>query len=96
MRRLLSDVTITPDPTGLPGFGTFQGLVNAVSSFALLACLAAAIIGGVMWAFGASSSNASAASKGQRTVAGAIVGALIIGAAAILINFFYHAGGALN
>ncbi len=96
LASILGDVTINPTNTGLPGFNTFQGMINGVAAFALLGCLAAAIIGGVIWAFGASSSNVSAASKGQKTVGGAVIGALIIGASAILINFFYNAGKALN
>ena len=96
MLRVLVDVSVNPNPSALPGFGTFQELVNAVAAFALLGCLAAAILGGVTWAFGASSSNVAAASKGQKTVGGAIIGALIIGASALLVNFFYHAGAALH
>ena len=94
--RALLDVSVTPNPSAIIGFGTLQTLVNAIAAFALLGCLAAAIIGGVTWAFGASSSNVAAASKGQKTVAGSIVGALIIGAASILVNFFYHTGSTLH
>jgi hypothetical protein len=94
--RVFSAVSVNPSPAALPGFGTLQSLVDAVAAFALLGCLAAAILGGVMWAFGASSSNPAAASKGQKTVGGAIIGAVIIGASAILINFFYNTGSSLH
>src|SRR5690242_14439764 len=82
--------TPSPTPAALPGHQTFQELVNAVTWFALVTCAVAAIIGGVTWAFGASSTNAAAAGKGQKTVAGAVIGALINGAAAILNNWSYH------
>ena len=84
--------TPSPNPAALPGHQTFQELVNAVTWFALVACVVAAIIGAVTWAFGASSTNAAAASKGQKTVAGAVIGAIIIGASSILINWFYNLG----
>jgi hypothetical protein len=98
MHRFLGDVPISwhPDPGGLPGFGTFTDLVNAIGAFALIGCLAAAILGGVTWAFGSSSSNAAAASKGQKMVVGAIVGAVVIGAASILIRTFYGIGTNLH
>ena len=92
----LSVVSFNPNPGALPGFGTFQSLVDAVAAFALLGCLVAAIIGGVAWAFGASSSNPAAASKGQKTVVGAVLGAVVIGASALLINFFYNTGQTLH
>lgn len=94
--RSLTTVTVNPNPAALPGFGTLQNLVDAIAAFALLGCLAAAIIGGVVWAFGASSSNPAAAGKGQKMVAGAIVGSVVIGAAALLINFFYNTGATLT
>jgi Family of unknown function (DUF6112) len=95
--RWLTDVfTPNPNPSALPGSATFQSLVNAVTWFALVACLVAVIIGAVTWAFGSSSTNAAAASKGQKTVAGGIIGAVIIGASSILINFFYHLGFTLS
>lgn len=82
----------SPDPHALPGWGTFHDLVNAVGAFAILGCVVAAIIGGVAWAFGASSSNVEARGKGQKTVAAAVIGAVVIGASSLLINFFYNAG----
>ncbi len=94
--HLLLDVSIRPDGSALPGFGTIQDLVNAASAFALLGCLAAAILGGVIWAFGATSSNVAAASKGQKTVVASGLGAAVVGAAAILVNFFYHMGQGLH
>jgi hypothetical protein len=95
--RWLMDVPIpNPDPSAIPGSHTFRDLVNAVTWFALVACLVAVIIGAVTWAFGAGSTNAAAASKGQKTVAGGIIGAVIIGASSILINAFYHIGFTLH
>jgi hypothetical protein len=95
--KWLSDVfTPDPNPAALPGSETFQSLVDAVTWFALVACLVAVIIGAVTWAFGSSSTNAAAASKGQKTVVGGIIGAVIIGASSILINFFYHLGFTLS
>ncbi len=93
---VLGDVSWTPNPSALPGFGTLQGITNAVGAYALLGCLVAIIGGGVAWAAGSSSANAQVAAMGKKTVAGAIVGALIIGASSILINFFYHTGQTLH
>lgn len=94
--RFLMDVSWTPDPSALPGYNTFHDMVNAVGAFALLGCLVAALAGGVMWAFGSGSSNAASAAGGRKMVVGAIVGALVIGAASILINTFYGVGTHLH
>jgi hypothetical protein len=98
MHRFLGDNVPTwhPDPGGLPGIGTFSDLVNAIGYIALFCCLAAAILGGVTWAFGSSSSNAAAATRGQKMVVGAIAGAVVIGAANILIQRFYNIGVQLH
>ena len=89
-------VDLNPNPSALPGFGTLQSLTNAVAAFGLLLCLLAAIIGAISWAFGASSSNAVTASAGKKAVGGAIAGAVIIGAAATLVNFFYNTGHGIH
>jgi type IV secretory pathway VirB2 component (pilin) len=96
MHGFLAAVTFTPGGNALPGGTTLQNMINTLGTFAMLACVAAAVIGGVMWAFGAASSNAASASKGQKTVGGAVIGALVIGAAAVLVNFFFNAGQTLK
>src|SRR5579884_92046 len=85
-------VTWNPSPSGVPGYGTFRTFVNWGGSVALLACLAALIIGGARWALGSGSSNIEAAAGGRRMVVAAVAGAFVIGGAQILINTFFHQG----
>lgn len=98
MLRVLGATVVnwSPSTTGLPGFSTLQTVTDTVGMFALLGCLLALIGGGVAWAAGSSSSNPAVAATGKKAVAGAIVGAIIIGAASYLINFFYTMGQGIH
>lgn len=96
MVRLFTDVHVNPDPTGLPGGQQLQKLLNGLVFVGLLACVAAIVAGGATWFVGSHSGNYSAAMGGRRAVMAGIVGALVIGAAAALVNFFFHAGSAVK
>ncbi|MGH9164550.1 MAG: DUF6112 family protein [Acidimicrobiales bacterium] len=86
-------VRVTPDVSALPGGAQLQQLVNGAAAFALI-LLAGAISGGaVLWAVGAAGANYNQIGTGKRMVLLALGGALIIGAAAALVNFFNALGG---
>lgn len=90
-------VSINPtDTSSLIGFQTLQHVSNAVAGFALLGCAVAAVVGGARWAFGAGSTNVVEQAAGKKMVAGGVVGAVIIGAAATIINFAYTSGTQLH
>jgi len=92
----LADVTLNPKPNALPGAGTLQHLANGLAGWALIGSLVAVVVGAVTWALGSHSQNIHGAISGRRTVLVAGGSALLIGAAPILINFFFHAGTGLH
>ena len=89
-------VTLTPKPEKLPGSGTLQSMANGIAGWGLILALIAVVIGAVTWAFGSQSQNIHGAVSGRRTVMVAGGAALLIGAAPILINFFFSAGTGLH
>jgi MFS family permease len=94
--KLLADVTLTPDPGGLPGGQVLQGLVNGLGSWALVATLAGLVIGAALWALGAHAQNYQQSYVGRRTVLVSGLAALLVGAAPALVNFFFHAGTSVH
>jgi hypothetical protein len=93
---LLADVRLNPRPQALPGSGTLQQMANGLAGWGLILALVAVVIGAVTWALGSHSQNLHGAVTGRRTVLVAGGAALLIGAAPILINFFFHAGSSLH
>ena len=86
------NVKVDPQASGLPGSGVLQQLVNGLACWALLACLAAMIIGAAVWAFSAQSNNHHYAATGRRGLLVSAAAALAIGASSAIINFFAEAG----
>lgn len=85
-------VNVNPDPGGLPGSDAFQKLLNGAAALALLACVAAFVIGAAQWGFGSRAQNYSQAADGKERMLKSVGGAFGIGAVAAVINFFYSAG----
>ena len=92
MRILAQSVNMRPDFSVIPGSGTLQTLINGVGAFALLLSLAGIIIGGGLWGVGSLSSNHHAATMGKRATLYSVVGALIVGAGAALVNWAFGLG----
>lgn len=78
--------------TQLPGLQTFKGLVLGLIPYALVACVAAFLIGAILWAVGAFGHNPQHSSKGKTTLVIALVAALLIGGAAYLVGWFNARG----
>ena len=91
-----ADVKLNPKPGSLPGSGTLQQMANGIAGWGLVLALVAVVVGAVTWAFGSHSQNLHHAVSGRRTVLVAGGAALLIGAAPILVNFFFHAGRGLH
>ena len=91
-----ADVVLTPNASALPGSGTLQQMAKGVAGWGLILALVAVVVGAVTWAFGSHSQNLHHAVTGRRTVLIGGGAALLIGAAPILINFFFHAGTGLH
>lgn len=89
---LLLQVDVRPDPAGLPGTAQLQTVVNGLAWWALLACVAAVLIGAGAWAFGSRAGNYSAVGNGKSLVAGGIIGGFLVGAASAIVNFFTSVG----
>lgn len=85
-------VSVNPDPGALPGTNALQKLVNGGVALALLACVAAFVLGAAQWGFGSRSQNYSQAADGKERMLKSLGGAFGIGAVAAVINFFYNAG----
>ena len=85
-------VDVNPNPGGLPGSAAFQKLLNGAAALALLACVAAFVIGAAQWGFGSRAQNYSQAADGKERMLKSVGGAFGIGAVAAVINFFYSAG----
>jgi hypothetical protein len=93
---LFAGVSITPDPTNLPGSAELQKLANGLDGWALIAALVALVIGAALWSIGAHSQNYHHSMLGRRTVLTAIGAAILIGAAPEIVNFFFSAGKAVH
>jgi hypothetical protein len=92
MSILAQDVSFTPDFDAIPGAGPVQQLINGIGAFALLLALVGIIIGGAMWGIGSLSSNYHQAAVGKRATLYSVVGAIIVGSAAALVNWAFALG----
>ena len=93
---ILLDVSLNPDPSQLPGGGTLADLGNGLLGWGLIMTGVAFGFGGALWAAGTLSSNMAWAERGKQTLVVAAIAALMEGAAAIIINFFFHLGAGLH
>ncbi len=90
--RVPTDITITPNDTGLPGIAALRTIVGAVMTIGLILSVLAVIISAVVWGFGSNSSNPHLASRGKLGVLISCGAAIITGASVTLINFFWAVG----
>ncbi len=85
-------VNVQPNMGALPGGSTLQTLTDGIAGWALMIALIALLVGAASWAIGAHSQNYHQSSVGKRTVMVSAGAALLIGAAPVLINFFFSMG----
>ena len=90
------DPGISPNFGGLPGLTQLKNLVGGASAAVLIMLALAAIISGVVWAFGAMSNRPGAGSAGKMGVVVALGGAFLVGAASFLIKWFAQAGAGIG
>jgi hypothetical protein len=91
----LAQVKLHPDPDQLPGGEVLSNLTNGIAGFGLIFCLVGLVAGAAVWALGSNSNNYSQTLVGKRAVMICALAALLIGGAAAIINFFFHAGRAI-
>jgi hypothetical protein len=90
---VLGQVNVEPDASALPGGAQLQQIVNGVAAFSLVVLVGAVIAGAVLWAYGSATSTYNNINGGKRMVLISALGAIIVGGAAALINFFTAMGG---
>lgn len=76
---------VTPDVSVWQYLTSFIDTLGGLQALALIACVVGVITGGVLWAVGASGSNASIASKGRWAVIGAFGNAAVAAVISALI-----------
>jgi MFS family permease len=94
--QMVADVSLAPDPSGLPGSQELQNLANGLGGWALILALVGLLVGAAAWALGSHSQNYHQSMTGRRAVLISALAALLIGAAPALVNFFFHAGQAVH
>jgi hypothetical protein len=90
------DVTLSPDPTALPGGQVLQHLMNGLGGWALILALAGLLVGAATWAVGSHGSNDQQSFTGRRAVLISGLAALLIGAGPAIVNFFFAAGRSVH
>lgn len=88
-------VEVTPDSSGLPGGPQLQKVVNGLAFLSLIALAGGVVAGAVWWGVGSAGGNPVQAAGGKRMVAISLLGAVIVGGAAGLINFFNTLGSGI-
>lgn len=90
--RVLTDINISPNDTGLPGISQLRTIVGAVMTVGLILSVLALIISAIVWAVGSNSSNPHLSSRGKVGVLAACLAAAVCGGAVTLVNFFWGVG----
>ena len=90
--NIIGKVDINPDPGKLPGGPQIQTLLDGLGGWALFATLGGLLISAIVWALGSFGGNYHAVSRGKTGVLVCAAAALIVGAAAPIINFFSNLG----
>jgi hypothetical protein len=90
------DVSVHPNPDGLPGGAQIQQILNGLGGWALLAALGGLLVSVIVWSLGSFGGNYHAVSKGKTGVLVCGAAALIAGGAAPIINFFANLGSQIQ
>ena len=93
---VLLDVSLNPDPSQLPFTGTLQDLANGLLAVVLVLIAVAGFASAGAWALGIATGNMSWADRGKSGFVVAAIAAILAGAAAIFVNFFFHLGQHLH
>lgn len=85
-------ISIKPDPGSLPGSPQLQQLLNGLAFWALLAAVAGIVIGAAIWGVASHSNNHHWSARGRSGALVSFFAAIVIGAAAAIINFAVDLG----
>lgn len=77
----------SPDPSGVPGQGAVETLLDVVSWLGIAACVAAVLVGGGIMAVSHASANGMYGSRGRTVLLAGLGGGLIVALAGQLVQF---------
>lgn len=86
--KVLADINVDRNKTGLPGVDAMIKIVGALLTFGLIAAVAGIALGAMVWAIGSHSSNPHYASRGKTGVLVSAGAAMLVGSAVTIVNFF--------
>ncbi len=87
-----SGISVTPDPSGLPGSSSLLSLLGGLQFDCEIAAIAAIIIAAAVWAVSSHSNNYQGASRGKTAVIVSALAALLIGFGPTVIEWFFSFG----
>lgn len=93
VHQILADISINPDPSFF-GMTTIQLLVNGLAALIFLAMGGFFLWGIAEWNAGHAGGSPWQMSQGKTRIITAVVGALLDGGAAAILNFAWHFGQA--
>ena len=91
LAMVVAQVTMTPDAGGMPGGALAQKLLNWGGQIALWGSLGSILVGAAVYGLSREAGNYGAASKGRTLALGGVVGAILTGLAATLVNLLFGA-----
>ncbi len=96
MTLVMLEVSLNPDPSQLPFTGTLADLTNGMAAVTLVVAVLGFVLSAASWGLGVATSNMSWAERGKQGTIVCALAALLVGGAAILINFFFNLGRGLH
>ena len=88
---VLAQVEMTPASDGMPGGALAQRLLNWGGQIALWGSLGSILVGAAIYGLSREAGNYGAASKGRTLALGGVVGAILTGLAATIVNLLFGA-----
>jgi hypothetical protein len=89
---ILAQVDVKPDDSKAPGINALKDLVNGLAAYAVIAAVAAVLLGGIAWALGERMGYDRASMVGKGGVIAGFGLAFLVGAAAAIVNFALATG----
>jgi hypothetical protein len=89
--RVLAQVQVSPDASGMPGADLIQQLLNWGQMIALWGSLGALLVGASMYGLAREGGSYGGASRGKSLAMGGVVGAILAGVAPTAVNMLFQA-----
>ncbi len=83
---------VGPIAQTLPGTNVLKSLSDGLQAWGIIVGILAVVISGLLWAIGAGSDNAQQATRGKRGILYSLIAVGFIGAAPVLVKFFWDLG----